>query len=128
DAGVNVLAEEDKRAIERLLSAKVIAGKTRELAFDLVDAGRGRHRRVYAIGLGAVEKVSAETLRQAAGHLAKALRKHRIGSVAIKLPPIENITPAAAADAIVTGILLARFRFGEYKGTANKNQDDERDD
>src|SRR5437667_7786907 len=113
DAGVNVLAEEDKRAIARLLSAGVIRGKAKEIAFDLIDTGRGRHRRVYAVGLGPAEKVSAEMVRQAAGQLAKALRKHRIARLAVKLPTVETITPTAAAEAIATGILLARFRFGE---------------
>src|SRR5262249_40333195 len=113
--------------IERLLSAKVIRGKAKEIAFDLVDAGEGKHRRVYAVGVGPEEKVTAETIRQSAGVLAKALRKHRIRRVAVKLPQVESLTPAAVADAIATGILLARFRFGEYKGTANKKKDGEED-
>src|SRR5690242_8917301 len=129
DAGVNVLADEEHRAIERLISAKVVRGKGKEIAFDLIDGGgRGKHRRVYAVGLGAGDKVTAEIIRQSAGVLAKALRKHRMRRVAIKLPAIETITPAAAADAIATGILLARFKFGEYKGTANKKKNDDADE
>src|SRR5688500_14632255 len=77
------LAPEDRRAVERLITAGVVRGKARELAFDLVDAGKAKHRRVYAVGVGPAEKVSAETLRQAAGQLARALRKHRLASVAI---------------------------------------------
>jgi leucyl aminopeptidase len=63
--------------------------------------------------------------------LAKALRKHRIARVAIKLPAtVETVTPAAAADAVVTGIMLARFRFQEFKGSAGnaKKKDAEDDD
>src|SRR4051812_13455630 len=77
DAGVNVLAREDHDSIRRLLSAGVIRGKAKEIAFDLVDAGKGKHRRIYAVGLGSEEKLTAEIVRQAAGTLAKALRKHR---------------------------------------------------
>src|SRR5436190_20245962 len=75
DAGVNVLAEQDKRAVARLLAAKVVRGKAKEIGFDLVDAGgrRAGTRRVYVVGLGPAEKVNAETIRQSAGALAKAL-------------------------------------------------------
>ena len=39
------------------------------------------------------------------------------------------ITSTGDPDAIATGILLARFRFGEYKGTANqKKKGDESDE
>src|ERR671913_230389 len=61
---------DDARAVQRLRDAGVVRGKAKELAFDLVDAGRGKHRRVYAIGLGAAEKVTAETIRQSVGMLA----------------------------------------------------------
>src|SRR5688500_10806980 len=125
DAGVNVLAAEEHRAVERLVAAGVVRGKAKEIAFDLVDAGKGKHRRVYVVGLGPAEKVTAEVMRQAAGMLAKALRKHRMTRVAVKLPVgVETVTPAAAADAIVTGIMLARFQFKEYKGTANRKGGD----
>src|SRR3954467_3485245 len=60
------LSEEDRRAVARLLAAGVVRGKAKELAFDLVDAGKGNHRRVYVIGIGQADKVTAETIRQAA--------------------------------------------------------------
>jgi len=123
DAGVNVISKDDHRAIARLIEAGVVRGKTKEIAFDIVDAGKGKHRRVFVVGLGPAEKVTAETIRQSAGMLAKALRKHRIQRVAIKLPAVEAVTPALAADAIVTGMMLARFRFQEFKGSAGKKKD-----
>ena len=121
-------AGENGRAVQRLLDAGVVRGKAKEMAFDLVEAGKGTYRRVYAVGLGAAEKVTAETIRQAAGMLAKALRKHRIVRVAITLPAVEAVTPAAAADAVVTGIMLARFRFQEFKGNAGNRRKDADDD
>src|SRR5439155_6249673 len=89
-----------------------------------------RHGRAYFVGLGPANKGTAWTIRQSAGGLSKSLRKHRMRRVAVKLPQINAIAPVAAADAVVTGILLARFRFGEYKGTSNPKREDgeERDD
>jgi leucyl aminopeptidase len=128
DAGVPQLSEVDQRAAARLLSAGVVSGKAKELAFDLVDAdgdkkGRGKHRRVYVIGLGPAEKVTTETIRQASGHLAKALRKHKLYSAVVALPAVESVPASLAAEAIVTGLALARFRFREYKGAAQKKDD-----
>jgi leucyl aminopeptidase len=129
DAGVNVLAREDHRAIGRLLSAGVVRGRAREIAFDLIEnEDESKRRRVYVVGLGPAEKVSAEIIRQSAGALARALRKHRMHRVAIKLPQVESVNAAATTEAIVTGLALARFRFGEYKGTARKADADEKDD
>src|SRR4051812_6980702 len=122
-----LLTQEDRRAVARLLAAGVVRGKAKELAFDLVDAGKGNHRRVYVIGIGQADKVTAETIRQAAGHLAKALRKHRIGSAAVALPEVETVPPAAAAEAVATGVLLARFRYDEYKGAGQKTDDKDRE-
>ena len=42
DAGVNVLAREDHDSIRRLLKAGVIQGKAKEIAFDLVEAAKGK--------------------------------------------------------------------------------------
>ncbi len=118
-----MLSTEDRAAGDRLLKAGVVRGKARELAFDLVEAGKG-FRRVYVVGLGGEAKVTAETLRQAAGAVAKAFRKHRIRNAAVVLPRVESIQEARAADAIVTGILLASFEFKEYEGTAKKTDDE----
>src|SRR4051812_42126008 len=64
DAGL--ISKEDREAGERLLKAGVVRGKARELAFDLVQAGKG-YQRMYVVGLGDETKLSTETLRQAAG-------------------------------------------------------------
>src|SRR4051794_26593240 len=127
DAAAPLLSDEDRAAVARLLSAGVVRGKAKELAFDLVDAGKGRHRRVYVVGLGQADKVGAETIRQAAGQLAKALRKHRIGPCAVALPEVETVTPAVAAEAVATGALLARFQYTEYKGAGQKKDEKERE-
>jgi len=46
---------------------------------------------------------------------------------------VESVTPSSAADAIATGMMLARFQFKEYKGAAGRKKDaaaaaEERDD
>jgi leucyl aminopeptidase len=109
-----------RRAVERLIRARAVSGKAKELAFDIVDSGEESAGRVYVVGVGPVAKVDAEKLRRAAGQLARALRKHRIASVAVVVPSLEAITPADAADAIATGMLLSRFEFTQYKGSANQ--------
>ena len=119
------LPDEDRRAAERLLSADVIKGKPRELGFDIVELAKNRFRRVYVVGLGPADKLNAETLRQAGGAVARAFRKHKITRGAVAIPSLKSIDEAAAADAIITGLLLASFEFKEYKGTGNRKTDDD---
>src|SRR5690348_7299915 len=117
-----------RRAAERLLNAGVIRGKAKELAFDLVEStsAKGKHARVFIVGLGSAEKVTPELIRQAAGKVLRALRKHRMADVAVIVPEMEAVSAAAGADAIITGIVLAAFRYDEYHGTAHKKDDDEK--
>ena len=75
-----------RRAVERLITTGVVRGKAKELAFDLIESGKGKPRRVFVAGLGETRKVTAETIRQAAGAVAKAARKHRLRSVAVFAP------------------------------------------
>ena len=73
DAAGDGLADVERRGVRRLLAAEVVRGKSRELAFDLVDgAANGKPRRVYVVGLGPAAKVTTEVLRQAAATVAKA--------------------------------------------------------
>src|SRR4051812_321946 len=74
-----MVGADERRAAERLLRAGVVRGKAKELAFDLIGDGK-KARRVYLAGLGEAKKLDADTVRQSAAALAKALRKHRIGS------------------------------------------------
>ena len=110
----------------RLLAAEVVSGKAGELVFDLVDAGngRGKLRRVYVVGVGPAEKATGEIVRQAAGHLARALRKHRVACAAVTLPDLKTVDRATAAEAIAGGLLLASFRFSEFKGAGQKKEDE----
>src|SRR4051812_6185290 len=139
DAGEagNRLTDGERGAVDRLISAGVSRGKAKELQFDLID-GAGRKssgaRRVVVVGIGPAEKVTNESIRQAAGLLAKAARKQRLKTIAIALPNLHRggdaspaTGPAATAEAVATGILLASFDFEEYKGTASKKKSSDDD-
>ena len=106
-------------AVDRLLSSGVAKGKSREITFDLLGQGRAA-RRVFVVGLGETAKITTESIRQSAGSLLRALRKHNISAAAVIPPELSGISPEGAADAVTTGIFLAAFDYREYKGTASK--------
>jgi leucyl aminopeptidase len=112
--------------VERLISAGVVSGKAKEIAFDLLGDGKGA-RRVVVVGLGKSEKITTEVLRRAAGQVLRALKKWKVSRAAIVLPAVETISPKAAADAVATGVSLAAFEFREFKGTASKENDEGKD-
>jgi leucyl aminopeptidase len=107
------------KAAERVLAAGVVRGKAREIGFDLIECGKNDYRRVYVAGLGAKEKLNAETVRQSAGAVARALRKHRIENVAL-VPPALSGKGISGAEAAVTGFLLAAFDDQAHKGMGSK--------
>ena len=80
---------------------------------------------MYVAGLGKPEKATAESIRQAAGAVTRALRKHRLTRVAVVPPFLGAVNPAAGVDAVVTGMLLAAFEYREYKGSAAARRKDE---
>ena len=124
DAGAagKLLAAEQRRAVERLLGSGVSRGKEREVHFDLLEKA-GKYRRVFVAGLGDAGKITLETLRQVSAALARASAKQRVGELCVVLPAVRGIDPAAAAEAIVCGFLLASFNFRECKGTAGKDDE-----
>src|SRR5687768_12250698 len=130
DAAGDGLADVERRGVRRLLAAEVVRGKSRELAFDLVDgAANGKPRRVYVVGLGPAAKVTTEVLRQAAATVAKAARKHRMKSVALIPPAVERVPAAGVVESLAIGYLLASFDYREFKGAAAKRGGaDEKDD
>jgi leucyl aminopeptidase len=125
-AAAAVGGEAAGRAAARLLHAGASKGKANEVVFELVEDRGHIDRRVYIIGLGAIDKLTTETLRQSAAAAAKALAKHKMERAAVVLPAVPKIDGPAAADAIVTGILLAGFDYRENKGTADKKEDEPR--
>ncbi|MDB5354358.1 MAG: pepA [Phycisphaerales bacterium] len=116
------LPDADQAALDRLLASGVVRGKAKDIAFDIVSVGPGKFRRLFAVGLGKAEKVNTETLRQAAGRVVRALRKHRLAKANVFVPAITVPTPQAA-EALVVGALLAAFDFEEFKGAGQKKDD-----
>lgn len=114
-----LLGAQQMKAVERLIAAGAARGKSREVVFDLIECAPGDYRRVYVAGVGPREKVTPETVRQAAGAVARAVRKHRLKEIAL-VPPVLPQKGVSGAEAAVTGFLLASFNYEEYKGTGQK--------
>src|SRR5688572_15100703 len=92
------LSAEEAAAVRRLFASGVARGKPREVVFDIIGDGggagkRGGFRRVIVAGLGKPEKASAESIRQAAGAVARALRKHRLTRAAVMPPFLKAVNP-----------------------------------
>ena len=68
---------------------------------------------VLVVGLGSREELDAEKLRVAAALVAKEAGRLEAGSLAWALPDGDDA--AAAADALVTGTILASYRFDRFK-------------
>ena len=139
DVNTGPLADADRRAVEGLIDAGVVRGKSNEVTMHLVDAAAAKKpRRVIVLGLGNAAKFSAECMREAGATLAKTARKHRLANVAVVLPETPATLPGVpekdpagpgdrvAARAFTEGFVLGSFDYEEYKGSANKKKDDER--
>ncbi len=120
----HLLDEAMMRSVQRLIEARLARGKSKEVVFDLPDIAGGKTLRVFLAGVGKIDALDPEAVRQASGAIAKAMRKHRMKSVAV-VPPVLKQVGRSAAEAMVSGFLLASFDYDEYRGTARKNQDDE---
>lgn len=68
---------------------------------------------VLAVGLGKREELDAERLRVVAALAAKEAGRLQAGSLAWALP--ESDDASAAAEALVTGTILASYRFDRFK-------------
>ena len=125
-AGLRSLARDEAAAVRRLFDSGTARGRASEVVFDVVDAGKGPgYRRVIVAGLGKPDKVSAERIRQAAGAVTRAVRKHRLTRVAVVPPMPDAVDATVGAEAVVTGIMLTAFEYREYKGTAARKRGDD---
>jgi leucyl aminopeptidase len=123
---VMILGDVEMRTAMRLIHAGVVRGKHREIDFDLIETAANKLQRVYVCGLGAREKITAETARQSASQVLRVIRKHRLSRIAVVPPVIGRGREAVGTEAVVTGMLLSAFHYREYKGTAkHTNGDDE---
>jgi leucyl aminopeptidase len=118
--GLELLPAADRSAVEALVKAKAISGRVHEVVGQVV--GGATPHRALVVGLGAVEKVSAQSLREAGATLAKFARRHKLENVALVVPDL--LKDGSEVEALATGFLLGSFSFREYKGTASKKGDD----
>ena len=68
---------------------------------------------VLVVGLGSTDDLDAEKLRVAAALAAKEAGRLEAGSIAWELPDSDD--PAAAVEALVTGTILAAYRFDRFR-------------
>jgi leucyl aminopeptidase len=69
---------------------------------------------VVAIGIGDPTELDAAKLRDTAAAFARAVSKH--SHLATTLADVVKVPPEAAAQAVVEGMLLARYSFDVLKG------------
>ena len=73
----------------------------------------GNGATLIAVGIGAEADLAPTALRDAAAAFAKAAAK--AGVLATALADVKGVDPAAAAAAVVEGVLLGRYRYGVLK-------------
>jgi leucyl aminopeptidase len=76
---------------------------------------------VVVVGLGAREEIDPEKLRVAAAHAAKEAARLEARSLAWALP--ESDDAEAAVAALVTGTVLAAYRFDRFKSKSGEGDD-----
>ncbi len=125
--GVDSLSPGDRAAIEAMSAAKAFSGKANEIVSQVVD-DPAPHR-LLIIGVGPSEKLSTQSLREAAATLAKTARKQKLTNIALVVPDmLQQGGPGETSlqttiEALAAGFVLGSFNFREYKGTASKSTD-----
>ena len=80
-------------------------------------------RRLLLVGLGPRDELTPERLRQATATAAKQARELPVSHIAVEVPQQPTLAAADAAQAAVEGLLLALYRFDQFKGTARKKDE-----
>ncbi|MBC7880280.1 MAG: leucyl aminopeptidase [Anaerolineae bacterium] len=88
--------------------------KAKALEKIIVRVSGGSVRKVVLVGLGASDKVTHESLRQAAGEGARALKTSKAVSAGIAFP-------GSAAQEIVEGVLLALHDDDRFRSKSEEN-------
>ncbi|MEQ1920857.1 MAG: M17 family peptidase N-terminal domain-containing protein, partial [Elusimicrobiota bacterium] len=113
-AGAKVLSNAAKVALNAKLHEESFKAGVKEVCRIDLDI-LGKHRRVFAVGLGKKKGASSETFRRAAGSLLAAIRGKRE-----KVAILCSEHPQAVAE----GLLLSSYKYEEYKkGDADKLTD-----
>lgn len=100
--------------LEAAIASGEFKGKRGETLLLHADPG-APVRRVLLIGLGAESGVGAEGLRRAAGSAIGAAQAKRAARVVLVVPAMRRLRPAAQAEALAEGAVLAGYRFDRYR-------------
>jgi len=110
-AGAKVLSNAAKVALNAKLHEETFKAGAKEVCRVDLDI-LGKHRRVFAVGLGKKKGATSENFRRAAGSLLGAIRGKRE-----KIAVLCSENPQAIAE----GLLLAAYKYEEFKkGDADK--------
>jgi leucyl aminopeptidase len=104
-AGAKILSNAAKVALNAKLHEESFKGGLKEVCRVDLDI-LGKHRRVFAVGLGKKKGSTSESFRRAAGSLLGAIRAKRE-----KVAVLCSDNPQAIAE----GLLLASYKYEEYK-------------
>ena len=105
-------------AISRLIQDGEIKGNQGSIGM-LHTMGKIAPQRVVVVGLGPVEKLDAQVVRQVSGGVARYLRQRGIASAATVAhgAGVGGLDPAASGQAIAEGVLLGLYKFESYLST-----------
>lgn len=76
-------------------------------------------RRVLLLGLGKRAEVSTEQLRRAFAAGLNAVKELKIDAATAAVPEVASVDQQAVVRAVADGLLLATYRFDQFKGTAS---------
>ncbi|HRW47207.1 MAG TPA: leucyl aminopeptidase [Caldilinea sp.] len=110
-------------AISRLIASGDFSGKAGSTALLYADGGVAAPR-VLVVGLGAAEKFDTKAARKSAATVYKTLAKTKgvkHFATIVHGAGIGGLDPAAAAQALAEGTVLAAYRVPNYKREAPEN-------
>jgi len=74
----------------------------------------------FVVSLGPAERMTADTLRCAAGGIVGWMREQKVTALGLDLPRLEGLTADEVLRAIAEGLLLRDYAFDRYKSAAEK--------
>jgi leucyl aminopeptidase len=113
--------------LNRVLGLENFTGKA-ATSCSFLSEGKLPVPRVILAGLGAPERISAETFRRAASLAASAAQSKKLKDLTFVLPPPvkgakDGPDPARTAKALAEGAILGTYRYDKYlTGGAKKNR------
>jgi leucyl aminopeptidase len=110
------LAQLDEKfagTIKELIEETEFKGSAGSSAVTRVGAGSSI-RKIILVGLGKSDTLSLDTLRRVAAAIARTAKQQKIKTLGISLPVV-NEDPAATAQAITEGIVLALHQDNRFK-------------